>query len=350
MPKEMICAHGCGKPYTTTGTGRHAPRGHKECYDAKRRVVQHDLTDPAGGYAESVRGVRREHPRGWEPHVEENGNTATAISQPLDTASPDEEGLIRGWNLDPKQWRIVGHLNCRRWQASTPIVADGPCKCTPPEPKAHHEQRWLYYYKANLERTDPIRSAEFADLQEEIRTHVPIPFAPPMGDDALVIAIADTQMGKGDGDGAGGTVARFLAAIDKFEERIAWLRSAGRANGSLYILGMGDLIENCDGFYAQQAFRAELNRRDQVKVMRRLIVKAIERWSPLFERVVVPCVGGNHGENRKDGKSFTDFADNDDVAIFEQVQEILDANRAAYGHVSFVIPKNELSLALDMGG
>lgn len=113
---------------------------------------------------------------------------------------------------------------------------------------------------------------------------------------------------------------------------------------------MGDLIEQCSGNYAQQAFRADLNRRNQVKVMRRLIVKALERWAPLFERVVVAAVGGNHGENRIDGKSYTDFGDNDDLAIFETVQEILDANRAAYGHVSFLIPEVEPWLTVDMGG
>jgi hypothetical protein len=157
-------------------------------------------------------------------------------------------------------------------------------------------------------------------------------------------------MGKPDGDGADGTARRLLSSIGGVEQRIRDLRTIGRKLETLYLFGMGDLIEGCDGFYPQQTFRVELNRRDQVKVMRRIVLRMLEQWSPLFERVVVSCVGGNHGEHRKDGKSFTDFADNDDVAIFEQVQEIVCENPKAYGHVSFAIPNHDLTMTFDIYG
>ena len=62
------------------------------------------------------------------------------------------------------------------------------------------------------------------------------------------------------------------------------------------------------------------------------------------------AVGGNHGENRKGGKSFTSFGDNDDVAVFEQVAEACAVNPPAFGHVTFVLPEDELELSLDVAG
>lgn len=315
------------------------------------QVSAESLTVPAGGYAKPVTAPPQySHPKGWEPRVEETGNSATAVSVPTTNANPDDEWLIREWGLNPAHWRIVPPLSVNRWPTQVPIRNRAACQCSEKLDEEHYEPRWNYQYKARLDRIDPVRESETAALIEEIRTHLPIPFAPPRGDDALVIAIADPQMGKGDVGGSEHAIRNFLRSVDAFEARVPTLRAQGKARGALYVLGMGDLIENCDGFYPQQTFRADLNLRDQVKVMRRLIVKALERWAPLFEKVVVPCVGGNHGESRKDGKSFTDFADNHDVAIFEQVQEILAANSSAYGHVSFLIPKDELSLTMDMGG
>lgn len=344
--EQPECIYKCGKPFNPVRKGPATARSHKTCYDAARSKDAdslRNLVEPAGGFATpALAPPKREHPKGWEPHVEESGNTATAISQPTENASPDEDELIRGWKLDPKQWRIVGPLNCRRWQATAPVIDAGKV--------VGHELKWLFYYKANLERIDPLRESQTTALIEEIRLHVPMPGPYPTGEDAFVVTWADLQAGKSDGDGSKGIVGRALAAIDSVERRVAELRTIGRKLGTLYALGLGDLIENCDGHYPQQTFRTDLDLRDQVNVTRRIVLKSLERWAPLFERVVVAAVGGNHGENRKDGKSFTTFADNHDVAIFDQVHDVLRENPAVYGHVSFSIPKDALSLTLDMAG
>lgn len=280
---------------------------------------------------ETVRRQKNSHPSGYEPGVEDRGDgTATAVSQPMEPdANADEKTLIAGWGLDPEDWKIVGSVNCRRWQT--------------------YDERWLHYYKADLVRKSAPGIIDYDELVEMIKKHKPHKAAPG-GDEAFVVCIADPQIGKSDGDGVEGTVARMIAVIDQVEERIAELRTVGRKLGRLYVFGMGDIIEGCDGHYAQQTFTTQLNRRDQIKVARRLILKSIQRWAPLFDEVVVAAVGGNHGENRKDGKSYTDFADNDDVAIFEQVAEILAENPDAYKHVRFQIPNDELSLTLDVNG
>jgi predicted phosphodiesterase len=111
------------------------------------------------------------------------------------------------------------------------------------------------------------------------------------------------------------------------------------------------MVENCEGHYATQTFTVELNRRQQVRVLRRLLTKAITTWSKHFDEVVVVAVPGNHGENRNgSGKSFTTRGDNDDVATFEMVAEILSANPEAYGHVRFSLPEDEISMIVEANG
>lgn len=348
-----LCVYGCGKPYIATRGGRDARRGHGECYRNSIRATPAVIVEPKGGYAEPVRAERRTHPSGWEPwapRVEVDGDTGLLVTPATTNADPERDALLKGSDLDPSEWEIVGDLGFNKWQTPVPIDNEQACTCSPRLDVKHYEGRWNYQYKAKLRRFNSKRRAEVAALIEEIRLHVAVPFAPPRGDDAFVVCISDTQAGKADGDGTLGMVGRFMRAIDSAEERIAYLRMKGTATGALYILGLGDLIEGCDSHYAQQTFRAENNERDQVNIMRRLILRAIERWAPLFDRVVVAAVGGNHGERRRDGKSFTDFADNADVAIFDQLEDIISANHAAYSHVSFKIPKDQLSLTLDMGG
>lgn len=313
-------------------------------YQARAEQPVEELTAPVGGWATSVtQGPRHAHAKGWEPRVEIEGYTGFGITDVTQQTEGDldEDELIRGWGLSPEHWRIVQPLGVNKWQTSS-FTTDPHTKERIPI------QVWNYQYKAKLVRREA--HPDLVPLIDEIREHQPTPKARPQGHQALVVCLSDWQLGKGDGDGVSGTVARILGCIDSVETHIEKLRGFGYEIGDLYVFGIGDLIESCDGHYPQQAFRSELNLRDQVKVVRRLILKALERWAPLFDRVVVGCVGGNHGEHRRDGKSYTDFADNHDVSVFEQVSEIMAANQAAYGHVSFAIPKDDLSLTFDVHG
>ena len=124
----------------------------------------------------------------------------------------------------------------------------------------------------------------------------------------------------------------------------------GRPLDSITVLCLGDLVEGCDGHYDIQTFTVEVDRRDQVKIARRLLRDALIRWSKFAPEITVAVIGGNHGENRKNGKAFTTLNDNDDVALVESVAEIFAANPEAYGHIRFAIPKEELSLTVEVCG
>lgn len=273
----------------------------------------------------------RKHPEGWEPGITWNGNegTITTAGGPLDQAA-DWSAVLKVWGLDPDHFEVVEPILFNVWG----------------NPEGVPNRQW----KGKVIRKSVERGVDLNELIDEIKKHKTGKALEFAGDTALVVGIADLQMGKGEGGGSEGTVRRFLAAIDEVEHRWKELVKTGRKLDRLVVLGLGDLIESCDGHYAMQTYQNDLDRREQVKVVRRLLVKALTSWAKFAPRVVVAAVPGNHGENRKNGKAYTTFSDNDDVAVFEQVAEIVGANPGAYGHVSFFFPQDELTLTLNVHG
>ena len=69
---------------------------------------------------------------------------------------------------------------------------------------------------------------------------------------------------------------------------------------------------------------------------------------PLFSKGLVCFIGGNHGENRKNGKAYTTFADNKDVMLAEELQEIFKESPAYSKNLDFIIPENELHLTIEI--
>lgn len=336
---KMLCGLG---PLVHAGKGAYVPK---------------KLIEPRDGYHVPHLEPAQKHPQGWEPHVEENGDTATAISEPMETSNPDERTLIEGWKLDPNEWVIVGPINCRRWQSIVPIKKEITSTSEDGTIRTYwatigYEKKWLHYYKSSLTRRDRNhREADVKLLLPEIMRMKARKTPAPTGSAALAVFLADPQLAKADGDGVTGTVERILDTIEKVKDYARDLRKIGVPIGPLYFFGMGDIIENCSEYYPQQTFTVQLNLRDQIKVARRLLVRAIKEWAPLFEKVVVAPVGGNHGEaSRRDGRNMTDDADNLDTAIFEEAEEVISENQDAFGHVSFSIPRDSPYQVLDVCG
>lgn len=276
-----------------------------------------------------VQGRPRKHPTGWEPGVNTADGTITIVSD--DDTPPNEwTRILEEFALDPDRWQVVSDtVQVRTWDAAV---------------GAGETRRFFYFRAAVAPRTK--RDVDVDLLVKTISRHRfkrpdPRPTA-----EALVVCLADWQTG---GSKPDQFVQHMLETKNRVVERIRSTQA-----GRLYVVGMGDLIEGCDGHYAMQTYQtgaSGLNgRRDQVKLARRLITSLLQEWSRHVPELVVGCVAGNHGENRRDGKAFTTFEDNDDLAVFEQVAEIFGANPDAYGHVRFVIPDGDMTLTLDVGG
>lgn len=174
------------------------------------------------------------------------------------------------------------------------------------------------------------------------------------GERAFLWLWSDLQSGKGEGGGSPALVVRMGAALERVVARLKELEKVGKGPDCVYIVGMGDLIESCEGHYAMQAFQVDLDRRQQCRLVRRLLLEAVNTLTDLGYEIVLAAVPGNHGENRNsDGKAFTNWSDNDDVAIFEQVGEILAANPSRYSNVKIpvgALDREDLVVTLDIFG
>jgi hypothetical protein len=278
---------------------------------------------------------RQRHPSGWEPGIAWAGDSGTITTAPLE-AEPTGgvwAELVADWGLDPAVTEIVpGSIQVRAWDT--------------------HDGRRLRYYRAALRAiTDLGERADIEALCAAVMRRRPIsPATVATGERALLVALSDWQLGKGEGGGTPATVERICSALDQLPARLRELRRSGREVAAVYIVGLGDLVEQCAGHYPGQTFTVDLDRREQLRLARRLILRAVDTVAPLAPRVVLAAVPGNHGENRGAvGKAYTRTTDNDDLAVVEQVAEVLAANPARYGHVATVLAESA-TLVLEVGG
>lgn len=215
----------------------------------------------------------------------------------------------------------------------------------------HNIQAWWKIQFAHVD-AEEFRDDDAERLQETLLTaERPPPRDLLTGDDYFVVNLNDWQFGQQDAGGSAHTVARLRRAFANVRGRVEALRRAGRPLGTCVVGSGGDLVEGCKGFYPMQQATVDLDRRGQGKVVRRLLVEFIELVASLgFERIVLVAVPGNHGENRDEsGKAFMGWGDNEDVAVWEAVYDIVSRTPLAE-RCEWRIPTDELSLTLSAGG
>jgi hypothetical protein len=270
-------------------------------------------------------------PKEWQPFASDDGTKGTGaalLPRPWNT----HNDLLLGAGFDPREWRISGRINTRKWM--------------------NYDKEWLYYYKFDVEAGEAaeVIQEHIDDLTKHIRRKRPPAANIGSGEDAWAYWIADWQIGKREGDnGTEQTVDRVLESYDLAEQQIKHLRRLGRKMPHGVFFGLGDIVEGTCGFYPGMSFMIDRNRREQGRINRELISHGIDRLLPYFDTLTVGGVGGNHGENRSPkGERITDIGDNDDVAIFEAIKEAFD--RGGEDRIDWVIPEDELALQLELGG
>ena len=274
---------------------------------------------------------RRAHPKGWEPGVDTARGVIVAASAD-GTPPADWSAIVSELGLDPAAWTVDESqpVQVRSWDSGS--------------------QR-MYYYRATVV---PVRAlADRVDVDRLIAAakRRKAPRLPDAGADrALVVCLADWQAGKNDAGGFEALLERVMALKVAVPARVRELKRAGRPIDQLVVAGLGDLMEGCDGHYAMETFSVELDRRAQLRAVRRLLLELLTEWANLAPRVIVLAVPGNHGEHRKGGKAFTTFEDNDDVAVFEVLSEIAAAAPALFGHFAWVLPSGDMTVTLDLCG
>lgn len=302
---------------------------------AKIELDQSELNRPVEKeetkeFAKPVKTIKA--PAIHKPGVNYEDIETEITSDVLDSPNPNWDEILRSWGYDPDVYQIVEPVKVSQWDAQT----EGGIQT-------------LWSYKAAVKTRPGIKDSSYKELVDEIKKFKPPKTKVYDGDDYFLVNLADWQLAKADGYGTVGTVNAILAMKANVTARIKELRKIGRPLGTLVVAGLGDMVENCSNNYSTQTYTVEMNRREQVRVCRRLVRDCIVEWSTQFSRTEVIAVPGNHGENRNGGKQpYTTPGDNDDVAVFEMVADILSFNKA-FENVEFYLPEDDISVTIDIG-
>lgn len=294
----------------------------------------------AGSAVDVVRGRKHKHPEGWTPGVRISNDGGFLVTDPRETAPSDwaqilDELLPPG--VDRDAYEVEGEtVEVRAWDANT----------------GGGETTRLYYFKARIRRRQALEDAginldDIIDAAKKAKVKKP---STTTDERVYWMHITDLQAGQADGRGVEGMVSRVLELARLAHADLEDLRKCGRPASSIFVPMTGDLVEGISGWYEMQTFSVELDRREQVKLVRRLLTELLLALASYGLPVHVAVVPGNHGENRQNGKAYTTLGDNDDVALVEQIAEAF-ALAGGLQHVTFSFPaNNRLSLTVEVLG
>lgn len=289
--------------------------------------------------SEDARRQRQSHPKGFEPGVKfsiDSGQPESAV------ISSNEEIF----NAEDHRKKIEDQT-----KLSIPESLDVRLdRLTLQNDSAGNPVRWWYKYvfvdrSVSGTAAEPIDAAAILKSIREGRKASKPKYASETATMGLIWA--DWQMGKKEGGGTPAILERLDSAFTAAEHRAKELNKLGRGLGELVIFGNGDLVEGCEIFPNQQ-WQIDCDTRDQMNYGITAALEGLDRLAPLFERVRVVAVGGNHGEKRQNGFKVNNH-DNRDVEMFEHVARTA-ARDSKLAHVNFMLAQNELVKTTDIHG
>lgn len=296
------------------------------------------------GSSEHYIPVRGSAPNGWEPGVRyEPGGSMTVTTPPVAPVD-DEDGwhaLITDLGAKvPAGWRVrlvEARFDPYAWTRDR----DGEDATTKPA--------WRYKFAV-----EPLKAAalDADELIEQIRKwKPPKQVDKPAGGVSFIVAYADTQLGKPDGDGTTGTVERIQGKTHEAVQRFRELKKQGRPVESVTIALLGDHIEGFNSQGGRLAWRNELTLTEMVRVWRRLLLDIVRVFAQVAPQVTVVVIPGNHDEAVRTGDAMSTRYD--DSWAIDAASAVADALALSegYDHVAFVFPKrDELTVTLDVSG
>ena len=253
---------------------------------------------------------------GWQPSIEFDESTGKGEVTYVGT-DPDYKNkyddILRGWGFDPKYYTIDGTVRASSWEAQ---LKGG-------------QTTTFFAFKGIVRRKNPALDEYFDELLSMFKHKPKLKDTNYGGDTAFIYTMADWQLGKAD-YGVENTVKRYDIALERAVKQIKALRKAGTNIDEIYLLGLGDLTENCDqSFYSSMPFNVELSLSQQYRLARQMIMRTIDNFLPHADKITVCGIGGNHGEMTRSSKGqvLSDRLDNSDMMHFEVVKEILAQNK-----------------------
>tara|TARA_R100000995_G_scaffold79254_1_gene50233 strand:+ start:608 stop:1777 length:1170 start_codon:yes stop_codon:yes gene_type:complete len=264
---------------------------------------------------------------GWQPDIEVNEQTGlghiTHVGTDPNYRTKFDE-ILRDWGFDPKFYEIEGAVRASSWNAQ---LKGG-------------ETTTFFAFKGVVRKKRPGHDKYFQSLFKQAAKKPPIAKKYNAGDTAFMWFMSDWQLGKKD-FGVENTIKRYDQALQDGVNRIKDLRKLGVEIDEIYMVGMGDLTENCTPFFFEsQPHSVSLSLIEQYALARSMIMKTIDTFLPHSPKLVLAGVPGNHGEMTRTSKGqvSTSRLDNSDTMHLQICKEIMSANKERYGKVEVNIP------------
>lgn len=266
--------------------------------------------------------------------------TDVTTAAPLALAA-DWDAIFRKFNLDPAEFVILDDtVRCSTWQQSA-RASNGD-----------RDTVQLYAYKARFARKQA-GAADVASLIESIREwEAPAQRVTRPGEPvSLIVGMADFQLGKGEGDGTKGTLARLEHSLASITAHVDQLQADGVPLEHLVLANMGDHTEGVQGSYSSQTHQADLNTRDQIKLALEVNMQWIKALAPKFERTTYAACLCNHGQlARGTGRdNVTDDADNATGLIGDTLRMVCDLHEDL-ANIEWVVPREEMITTFNASG
>ena len=264
---------------------------------------------------------------GWQPDIEVNEQTGlghiTHVGTDPNYRTKFDE-ILRDWGFDPKFYEIEGAVRASSWNAQ---LKGG-------------ETTTFFAFKGVVKKKRPGHDKYFQSLFKQAGKNPPITKKFNAGDTAFMWFMSDWQLGKKD-FGVEDTIKRYDQALQDGVNRIKDLRKLGVEIDEIYMVGMGDLTENCTPFFFEsQPHSVSLSLIEQYALARSMIMKTIDTFLPHSPKLVLAGVPGNHGEMTRTSKGqvASSRLDNSDTMHLEICREIMSANPDRYGKVEVNVP------------
>jgi predicted phosphodiesterase len=278
--------------------------------------------DATPGPGLAARLARPTHPTGRE--YEWDGTKGWLSTEPLADRPKTWDAFIVDAGLDPDEVEVQEPVQVRGWDS--PVGAGNVVR--------------MHYYRLTLRRRG--LRVDLDELVKAARRRATASKEAAEGQ-AFILALGDLQLGKMDGDGVEGTVARFVAST-----AAAVARYKRIAKGApVYLLHLGDCIEGMVSQGGANAWRTPLTTTEQVRLYRRLVIEQVKAFASIAPQVVLAGVPGNHDEANRPLQTYGDSWAVDSLAAVHDALQLA----GNYEHVSVMAPdRDELTLTLDVCG
>lgn len=165
-----------------------------------------------------------------------------------------------------------------------------------------------------------------------------------------VVALGDTQIGKGIDSPTEELLERTMSLLERAAAPVRdQVAATGVKFSHIHTPWLGDCIEGMNSQGGRLRWRTTLTITEQVRVLRRLMLYAIELFAPLTDRLTVVSVPGNHDQaNARDLDTRMD--DSWAIEALNQVSDALEYALERFGHVECYVPTgDEEGVTMEVG-